>query len=124
LHKRDLILLEKIKDFFGVGTIHIRNTRNIAVYSVQSFEDLTNTIIPHFDKYPLLTQKQGDFLLFKSAMALLNAKEQSTSRGLSNIINIKASMNKPMSSVLSKAFPKTVPIKRPIIKSEFIPDPN
>jgi cytochrome c oxidase subunit 3 len=75
LHKRDIKLLEKIKDFFQVGVVSIRRTRNTAVYKVQSFNDLTNVIIPHFDKYPLLTKKQADFLLFKSVIMLLKLKE-------------------------------------------------
>ena len=33
-----------------------------------SIEQITNIIIPHFDKYPLLTQKKADFELFKLAV--------------------------------------------------------
>jgi len=121
---RDLLLLERIKAFFGVGAIYIRKSGNKATYTVQSFKDLTNVIIPHFDKYPLLTQKQADFLLLKSAMALLNAKEQSTIEGLYKIINIRASMNKGLSDELNKTFTKVIPVKRPPINSDIIPDPN
>jgi hypothetical protein len=116
--------LEKIKDFFQVGVVSIRRTRNTAVYKVQSFNDLTNVIIPHFDKYPLLTKKQADFLLFKSVIMLLKLKEQSTIEGLYKFINIRASMNNKLSDTLSKAFPKVIPVERPLIESNVIPDPN
>jgi hypothetical protein len=43
---RDLLLLERIKAFFGVGTIYIRKSGNKATYAVQSFKDLTTVIIP------------------------------------------------------------------------------
>ena len=45
-----------------------------AVYSVQSIKDLTNVIIPHFMKYPLLTPKRADFLLLKLVVELMKKK--------------------------------------------------
>ena len=40
-------------------------TRNTSVdYVVHSLDEITKIII-HFNKYPLLTQKQSDFLLWK-----------------------------------------------------------
>jgi len=35
-------------------------------YTVAAQKELIEVIIPHFLKYPLLTEKQADFLLFKS----------------------------------------------------------
>ena len=74
LHSRDLLLLRKIHSFFGVGTVYEREDRNMVYYSVQSARAITNIIIPHFDKYPLITQKKADYLLFKQAVYLLNLK--------------------------------------------------
>ena len=57
--------------FFGVGNIRenkIRNKNHTATYSVESIRDLTNAIIPHFEKHPFITcftQKRADFELFK-----------------------------------------------------------
>jgi hypothetical protein len=31
-------------------------------YRVGSLKDLNDKIIPHFDKYPLITQKKADFI--------------------------------------------------------------
>lgn len=59
LHSRDIILLRKIKDYFGLGIISERLDRNTIVYSIQSVRDISNAIIPHFDKYPLITQKKS-----------------------------------------------------------------
>jgi len=42
----------------------MRDGKSTGIYSVQSLKDLTEVIIPHFIKYPLLTQKQADFCLF------------------------------------------------------------
>jgi len=66
LDKRELALVHRIKTFFGVGSIRVSKTS--VVYSVASIVDINKVIIPHFDKYILITQKRADFLLFKMAM--------------------------------------------------------
>ena len=123
LDSKDLILLKRIQEFFGVGVVSVRNN-GMAVYSVKSFSDITHVIIPHFNNYPLLTQKKADFILFSNAVQLLNEKVQSTSEGLQQIINIRASMNKGLSELLKKSFHNTVPVTRPLINIESINHPN
>lgn len=51
----------------STGIIGVNEKTDMAVFTVQSLKDLTNIIIPHIMKYPLLTQKRADFLLFKLA---------------------------------------------------------
>jgi len=94
------------------------------VYYVQSFADLTKVIIPHFNKYPLLTQKRADYILFTNIIDLLNSKEQATMKGLQNILNIRASMNKGLSNDLKINFPDTKPVARPVVEFKDIPHPN
>jgi hypothetical protein len=85
---------------------------------------LINVIIPHFVKYPLLSQKQADFFLFKSAVELVNAKEHLTLSGLQKIVNIKASFNKGLTKSLKEAFPECSPVPRPSLQVTAIQDPN
>ena len=59
LHSRDLKLLTRIKNYLGVGTIN--QTGNTVTYSVRTVKDLMSFIIPHFEKYTLITQKRADF---------------------------------------------------------------
>lgn len=59
LHNRDSYLLREIRTFFGLGNINEYENLNKIIYSVQSFRDLANVIIPHFDKYPLITKKKS-----------------------------------------------------------------
>src|SRR5690606_17187027 len=68
LHKKDKALLETIQSFFGVGKLD-KNDSEWLGFIVSSIKEL-EVIINHFDKYPFLTQKQADYLLFKSAFAL------------------------------------------------------
>lgn len=53
LHIKDIFLLERIKDYFNTGTVRIKKNKDntTAIYSVQSYKDILNIIIPHFDKY-------------------------------------------------------------------------
>jgi hypothetical protein len=80
-------------------------------------------IIPHFDKYPLLTQKQADLLLFKPAVDLINDGEHLTPEGIIKIVSIKASINNGLSGDLNQAFTGIIPVKRPIVQTSLI-DPH
>jgi hypothetical protein len=82
----------KIQRFFGdLG--FISHSGKFANYSVGGVQNLLNTIIPHFLKYPLLTQKGADFMLFKEIVDLMNNKSHLKIEGLNQIIKIKAAMN-------------------------------
>lgn len=62
LHKKDLGLLNHIQSFFdGVGRIVENQGRGSFIYIITKPKDLNNIIIPHFNKYPLFTQKWADF---------------------------------------------------------------
>jgi hypothetical protein len=124
LHKRDLSLLLQLQQFFnGIGSIHINPTLNKVNYSIDSNKDLIKLII-HLDKYPLLTQKAADFMLFKEVVNLMNNKAHLSTKGLNQIINIKASMNLGLSDLLKSEFNDFIPVERQIINTENIPDPN
>jgi hypothetical protein len=64
-----------------------------AEYRVSSLSQLTNVIIPHFDKYFLITKKRADYELFKSVIGKMNNKEHLTKTGLQEIVNIRATLN-------------------------------
>jgi hypothetical protein len=81
-------------------------------------------LIDHFDKYPLLTQKFADYLLFKSAYDLLKKKEHLTLEGLHKLLAIKAVTNNGLPEVLKETFPNITPIERPSVFDSKIPDPN
>jgi len=124
LHKRDLSLLLQLQQFFnGIGSIYINPTLNKVNYSIDSNKDLIKLII-HLDKYPLLTQKAADFMLFKEVVKLMNNKAHLSTKGLNQIINIKASMNLGLSDLLKSEFNDFIPVERQIINTENIPDPN
>ena len=59
---------------------------------VSSLKDLT-VIIDHFDRYPLITQKLSDYLLFKRIVNIKKSGSHLTLEGLQEIINVRASIN-------------------------------
>lgn len=111
LHKKDFNLLKKIEASWEVGDIY--HKENSCNFMVQSLRGL-NVIVNHFEKYPLLTKKREDFLLFRQVVDLINQKKHLTLSGLHEIISLKASMNnRRLSTSLKEAFPGVLPVIRP-----------
>ena len=125
LHKKDIMILEEIKNTLGVGTV-TKDKLNTANFNVWSIKEL-QVVIDHFDKFPLKTQKFNDYDLFKKAYYIIINKEHLTKEGLDKLIAIKSLMNKGLSTSgdLVKAFPHVK--SQPIVKKTHanqIPNPN
>jgi len=65
---KDFSLLKNIRAFWGVGEIYYKE--NSCNYMVQSLRDL-NIIVNHFERYPFLTKKREDFILFAQIVTLI-----------------------------------------------------
>jgi len=118
LHIKDRVILELIQSYFGLGTISKQGKDSVG-YRVTRTKDLIK-IIDHFNKYPFVTQKQADFVLFKQAVGLIENKEHFT---IEKLVAIKAVLNKGLSEVLKNAFPAIVPVTRPLVEDKVIKDP-
>lgn len=124
LHIKGLNLLSQIQEFLGgIGSLHLDPNKDRVIFSVDSNKDLLK-LIDHLDKYPLLSQKAGDYLLFKQAVELISNKAHLTTEGLNCIVNIKASMNLGLSDALKSEFAGFTPVERPIIITDNIPHPS
>ena len=122
LHQKDIAVLNILQNYFGgVGKISL--SKDLVLYCVSSLRDLTNIILPHFLKYPLITQKKADFILFKDVIDLMSHKEHLILEGLKKIVSIKASINRGLPEELITAFPEIDAIKRPLIQDQKIIDP-
>lgn len=116
LHEKDLALLKRIQKFFGVGRVYMKNDNSIT-YLVTSVKDL-QVIRQHLEKYPLITKKCADFLLWTQIFSLIQNRKHLTVEGLNKIVAIKASINlglsyTPSGNKLKAAFPYIVPVQRP-----------
>lgn len=114
VHEKDANILYQIKSYFDVGSISIRKSNGQVIYTVASVKDLEQKIIPHFVKYPLLTKKWGDFILFCSAVNLIIQKKHLSLEGIEEIISIRASLNLGLTDTLKENFPNIKPINKPI----------
>ena len=113
LHKRDKELLKLIQAYFGgIGRIG-KERNNCCDLVVSSLDQILTEIIPYFDKYPLISKKLADYLLFREAVIRMKRGEHLTVEGLQAIINIKATLNKELTPTLKKAFPNSIAVPRP-----------
>ena len=123
LNVKDRLLLNLLQETLGnAGNIYYNPQDDTYKYKVSNIEGLINFVIPHFQKYPLLTQKRADFELFVRIVQIINKKEHLTLKGLQEIINLKASLNLGLSKKLLDTF-KVVPVERPKFNPTLISDP-
>lgn len=68
---RDVQLIYKIKEILGIGVITFRKSKNrseTVFLRVKNKSHLINYILPIFDKYSLLSNKQYDYIRFKNTL--------------------------------------------------------
>lgn len=124
LNVKDLYLLKQINKFFcSLGKV-INKLERSAEFNVQSYDVLTNILIPHFIKYPLITQKLADFILFKSNMKNINKSEHRTKEGIKKIVTLKAYINRSLLTSIKAYFLSITSIKIPTVKLAEKIDPD
>jgi hypothetical protein len=92
------------------------------MYAIDSIKEIP-VILNHFDKYPLVTQKLSDYLIFKKCFDLIKQGNHLTERGLLEIIGLKSNLNLGLSVKLKEAFPNVTEVNRVEYKFNGIPNP-
>ena len=111
LHKKDIGLLREIQvSLGGIGRTG-KFAQDAYALRVNTISQMA-MLIDHFDKYPLVTQKRADYLLWREVINMMQRKEHITQEGLLTILSLKASMNLGLSENLKVAFPDIVPALR------------
>lgn len=85
-----LFLMQKM---FKCGFIRRDFSDKTLKYEVRSLDDLIRHIIPHFEKYPLVSEKQNDFEFFKKVCLLMQKQLHKNKNGLMKILNLAFQMN-------------------------------
>jgi len=67
LHKKDIEIIEHLRNTLGVGKIRVKGDTKRVEYIVESFKELI-VIIEHFDQYPLVTAKSADYIFLKNLL--------------------------------------------------------
>jgi len=104
--------LEAIKSTLGVGQIYFSNNDPVVTLRVKSKKEL-QIIIDHFDKYPLVTAKHSDFILFKECFKIIKTGEHLTEEGFLKVLALRSNLNLGLSNKLKDAFPNLITISRP-----------
>lgn len=102
--------MSKIREVLGrVGGIY-ESKNNSCAFIVSSLPEIVNTLIPFFDKYPLLSKKYEDYEFFKKVALIMNKKEHLKDKGFYEILSIKAAMRNGLTEVLAESFPNIKPV--------------
>nr|QKS32138.1 LAGLIDADG endonuclease [Sphaerobolus stellatus] len=86
-HSRDINLMVLFVKFFNCGKVNIRSNTNRCDYYVQDFLQIYDSIIPHFDNYPLYNIKSLDLADFKKAAELFKANGRKNIEAIKEIIS-------------------------------------
>jgi hypothetical protein len=119
LHVRDYPILLRIQHSLGgIGTV--ASHQSSCALRVRKISELIE-LVKFFDKYPLISYKRGEYLLFKQIIYIIQLKEHLTLQGIQKIINIRATLNFGLSKELQLMFPETVPVPRSLRETCVIP---
>ncbi len=86
-------VLDIMKMYFGCGYIRRDYSDKTVKFEVRDHSDLMRKVIPHFQKYPLLSAKQKDFELFQRICGLVEVKSHLQKDGFIQILNLAYQMN-------------------------------
>jgi hypothetical protein len=92
-NKRSLPVLERVKLYFGCGAIRFSRHDQTYKYEIRSIGDIRKRIIPHFQKYPLQTNKLQDFATFTWICDEIAASRHLNKESLLAIIDRAYTMN-------------------------------
>ena len=91
-HLRDSILIKSLITLFKCGRVEPSGESAVS-YVVTKLSDITGTIVPFFENYPLVGNKAKDFEDWKNISKLMKSKAHLTKEGLEEILKIRSGMN-------------------------------
>jgi LAGLIDADG endonuclease len=86
-------VLHVIQAFFGCGSIRPDRSDKTLKWETRRLDDLVDRIVPHFERYPLLSGKRLDFERFAFVCRLAAAGAHRTRGGLIEIVELARAMN-------------------------------
>ncbi len=86
-------VLDIIQNYFGCGYIRRDYADKTVKFEIRDRNDLIQKVIPHFEKFPLLSKKDKDFRLFKEICLIINKQKHLQKDGFVEIVNLAYQMN-------------------------------
>ena len=99
MQEKDRQLLERVKNTLQCGNVYFQKEKRANHcqcyrYTVSSYHDILNTIIPFFEKYTLQSaSKSKSFQAFRKIAHLVKRRAHVTKKGVEKIRLLKSHMN-------------------------------
>ena len=77
-HKRDVILLHSLREYFGCGVVRVNHGDRMC-FRVRNKKHLEDLIVPFFTKHPLRSIERRDFERFHEVLELMKTGDHLTS---------------------------------------------
>jgi LAGLIDADG endonuclease len=86
-------VLEAIREYFGCGGFRPDRSDKTLKYEVRDLASLLAKVIPHFERYPLISSKRRDFEKFAIICRMLEGRRHLSRDGLRLIASLAVMMN-------------------------------
>ena len=86
-------VLHALQAYFGCGSIRPDRSDKTLKWETRRLEDLLGRVIPHFEQFRLLSEKQVDFERFAAVCRLMAAGAHRGRPGLIEIVELVRTMN-------------------------------
>src|SRR2546423_10245423 len=86
-------VLLAIQDYFGCGSLRPDRSDSTLKWEIRSLPLLVERVLPHFQRYPLRSGKQGDFERFAATCEAMTRGSHLTTAGFVEIVRWAATMN-------------------------------
>ena len=86
-------VLALMKQYFGCGFIRPDRSDKTLKFEIRSVRELTEKVIPHFEKFPSLSSKRRDFQIFAEICRRMLRKEHLTTSGFREISKLAERLN-------------------------------
>ena len=90
-HQRDVQILHALKRFFRGGVVRVNHGERWC-FRARKLETLEQ-VCSFFQRHPLKTKKQIDFVKFRKVVALVGSREHLTAEGLKKVIGLAKTMS-------------------------------
>ena len=86
-------VLHAIQAYFGCGSIRPDRSERTVKWETRRLGDILGHVVPHFERYPLLSGKRLDFERFAAVCTLMAAGHHRERVGLTRIVELAREMN-------------------------------
>lgn len=92
-HKRNKEIILFFHKHFKCGGVRFSKRDQNYKFEARSVKDLIKIIIPHFEKFPLLTSKKEEFERFKEICKIIYANHHLSKEGMGKVLELSKQVN-------------------------------